>query len=212
MYNNKKNILKLQVILLLFCSSFLIFADEGEKPYELNAFVGVGYNRFISGLQEEGLNKNGFNGTIRIMWSPEYLLRIGLETGYVKVFSVDVKNLDTEFGTTYLTTNMSAIPIFIMWSMDLGKKVDINIGTGGFILYSSVDSFGNKVTSTEFSSGYIISLTYLKNIYDDLDIGIEVKWDYINKIGNELRWGSLNRLSDGNILIQIMFKYKFLEW
>jgi len=211
MYKIKKNILIMQVV-LLFCFSFSILSEEKGKPYELNAFAGVGYNRFISGLQEEGLNKNGFNATLRVMWSPEYLLRIGLETGYVKVFSVDVKNLDTEFGKTYLKTSMSAIPIFIVWSMDLGKKVDINIGTGGFILYSSVDSFGNKVTSTEFSSGYIISLTYLKKIYHDLDLGIEVKWDYINKIGNELRWGSLNRLSDGHILIQLMFKYKLLEW
>jgi len=212
MFKNNINILIKVVILFLFCSSFSLCAEEREKPYELNAFVGVGYNRFISALQEEGLNKNGFNGTFRVMWTPEYLLRVGLETGYVKLFSVDIKNLNTEFGKTYLKTSMSAIPIFIMWSMDLGKKIDINIGTGGFILYSSVDSFGNKVTSTEFSSGYIISLTYLKKIYRDLDLGIEVKWDYINKIGNELRWGSLNRLSDGHILIQLMFKYKLLEW
>lgn len=189
-----------------------VVAEKDEKPYHLNAFIGIGYNRFISGIEEKGLNKNGFNGTIRIMWSPEYLLRVGLESGYIKLFSVDVKNLDTDFGRTYLRTNMSAVPLFIMWSMDLGKKVDINIGTGGFLLYSSVDSFGNKVTSTEFSNGYIISLTYLTTLHRDLDIGVELKWDYINKIGNELRWGSLNRLSDGHILLQLIFKYQFLEW
>jgi len=146
------------------------------------------------------------------MWSPEYLLRVGLESGYIKLFSVDIKNLDTDFDKTYLKTNMSAVPLFIIWSMDLGKKFDINIGTGGFILYSSVDSFGNKVTSKEFSSGYIISLTYMNNLYDDLEIGVELKWDYVNKIGNELRWGSLGRLSDGHILLQLIFKYQFLEW
>ena len=212
MFNNNISIFTRLVILLLFCSSVKVFAEEREKPYELNAFLGIGYNRFISGLQEEGLNKNGFNGTLRIMWSPEYLLRVGLETGYVKVFSVDVKKLNTEYGKTYLKTNMSAIPIFIIWSMDIGKNFEINIGTGGFLLYSTVDSFNNKVTSTEFSSGYIISLTYLKSIFKDLDVGIEIKWDYINKIGNELRWDSLSSLSDGNIIIQLMFKYNFLEW
>ena len=212
MFNNNIIIITRLVILLLFCSSVKVFAEEREKPYELNAFLGIGYNRFISGLQEEGLNKNGFNGTLRIMWSPEYLLRVGLETGYVKVFSVDVKKLNTEYGKTYLKTNMSAIPIFIIWSMDIGKNFEINIGTGGFLLYSTVDSFNNKVTSTEFSSGYIISLTYLKSIFKDLDVGIEIKWDYINKIGNELRWDSLSSLSDGNIIIQLMFKYNFLEW
>jgi len=203
------------LILLTYYSLFApvpVKAQENEKLYKLNSFVGFGYTRFISGLDKEDLNKNGFNGTLRIMWSPEYLLRVGLETGYVKLFSVDVKNLNTEFGKTYLKTNMSAVPLFIIWSMDLGKKVNINIGTGGFLLSSMVDSFNNKVTSTEFSSCYIISLTYLKTIYNDLDIGIELKWAYINKIGNELRWGSFNRLSDGNILIQFMIKYKILEW
>jgi hypothetical protein len=211
MYNKRKNIL----VLLIFCFLFALVpvkAQEDDNLYKLNAFLGVGYNRFISGLNEEGLNKNGFNGTFRIMWSPEYLLRVGLESGYIKLFSVNVNNMDTDFGKTYLRTSMSAVPIFIMWSMDLGKKVDINIGTGGYLLYSSVDSFGNKVTSTEFSNGYIISLTYLTNLYHDLDVGVELKWDYINKIGNELRFGSLNRLSDGHILIQLILKYQFLEW
>jgi len=211
MYKNKKNILLL-LTLSLFYFSGLVKAEDDNPPYQLNAFVGIGYNRFISSLKEEGLNKNGFNGTLRIMWSPEYLLRVGLESGYIKLFSVDIKNLDTDFDKTYLKTNMSAVPLFIIWSMDLGKKFDINIGTGGFILYSSVDSFGNKVTSKEFSSGYIISLTYMNNLYDDLEIGVELKWDYVNKIGNELRWGSLGRLSDGHILLQLIFKYQFLEW
>ena len=211
MYNNKKNILFLLAI-FLFSVTVTAVAEKNEKPYQLNAFAGIGYNRFISGLEEDGLNKNGFNATFRIMWSPEYLLRVGLESGYIKLFSVNIKHLDTDFGRTYLKTSMSAVPLFILWSMDLGKKVDINIGTGGFLLYSSVDSFGNKVTSTEFSSGYIISLTYLTNLYRDLDVGVEIKWDYINKIGNELRWGSLNRLSDGHILLQLIFKYNFLEW
>jgi len=211
MYRTKKNILIL-LILFFICDTIPVIAEDDNPPYQLNAFVGIGYNRFISSLKEEGLNKNGYNGTLRIMWTPEYLLRVGLESGYIKLFSVNVNNMDTDFGKTYLRTSMSAVPIFIMWSMDLGKKFDISIGTGGFLLYSSVDSFGNKVKSTEFSNGYIISLTYLNNLYRDLDIGVELKWDYVNKIGNELRWGSLDRLSDGHILLQLIFKYKFLEW
>ena len=125
----KLNLIIKVVTVLLFYSSYMLNAEEKNKKYELNAFVGVGYNRFISGLQEEGLNKNGYNGTLRFMWTPEYLLRVGLETGYVKLFSVNIKHLNTEFGNTYLKTKMSAIPIFIIWSMDLGKKIDINITT-----------------------------------------------------------------------------------
>lgn len=211
MYNHSKTIFFLLVICLV-CLSITITAQEVEKPYQLNAFLGIGYNRFISGLEEKGLNKNGFNATVRVMWSPEYLLRVGLESGYIKLFSVNVNSMDTNYGKTSLKTNMSAVPIFIIWSMDLGKKVDINIGTGGFILYSTVDSFGNKVTNTEFSNGYIISLTYLTFLSQNVDIGLELKWDYVNKIGNELRFGSLKRLSDGTILLQIMLKYNFLEW
>jgi len=207
-----KNYIFFILVIFFYSYSVLIKADEAEIPYQLNAYIGIGYNRFISSLKEDGLNKNGFSGTLRIMWKPEHLLRFGIETGYIRLFSVNVNNLDTEFGRTYLRTRMSAIPIFLIWSMDLGKKFEFNIGTGGFLLYSSVYSFGNKVTSTEFSNGYIISLTYLNELNRDLDIGVEIKWDYVNKIGNELRWGSLKRLSDGNILIQLVFKYRLLEW
>jgi hypothetical protein len=200
------------LVLFLYGFSVSIMAGDAETPYQLNAYIGIGYNRFISSLNEDGLNKNGFNGTLKILWKPEHLLRVGIETGYIRLFSVTVSNLDTEFGRTYLRTRMSAIPLFLIWSMELGKKFEINIGTGGFLLYSLVDSFDNKVTSTEFSNGYIISLTYLSNLYRDFDIGVELKWDYVNKIGNELRWGSLKRLSDGNILVQFVFKYHLLEW
>lgn len=212
MYKRKNKII-LVIIFFLLSNTVPLQAESSDNEYRLNTYIGMGYNRFISNLEENGLNKNGFNVTLRILWKPEHLLRVGLETGYVKLFSVNVNNLNTdEFGGTSLKSRMSAVPLFLVWSMDLGKMFEVNIGTGGFLLYSSVESFGNRVTSTEFSNGYIISLTYLRNLSPDIDVGIELKWDYVNKIGNELRWGSLKRLSDGNILVQIVFKYTILKW
>ncbi len=197
---NIRNYLQIIVISLGVVLPSVSNAQGSDNPYKLNTFLGLGYNRFVSDLEHDGLNKNGFNGTVRFMWQPEHLLRIGLESGYIRLYSVDIKNLDTEFGETDLAADLTAVPILIVYAMEITKYIDISAGAGGYLLYSTVDSHGNKVESSEFSTGFMVSLSYLTGINHNINIGGEIKWDYINKI------------SDGSILFQFVFKYKLLEW
>jgi hypothetical protein len=89
------------------------------------------------------LNKNGFSGTIRIMWNPEHLLSVGLETGYQYLYSIDISNYDTEFGTTDFSASMYTIPIFIMFSMKVMPNIRLNAGTGMYLLFNSGNMFGD---------------------------------------------------------------------
>ena len=68
-----------------------------DTLYSVNTEFGVGYGRFISDLDLNGLNKNGYNLTFRILWQPEHFLSIGLESGYLKLYSYEEKGIETGF-------------------------------------------------------------------------------------------------------------------
>ena len=101
----------LVVLILVSCS---VFAQLKDSTYSLSTELGVGYSRYFTTMDYSDLNKNGFSGTVRIMWNPEHLLSVGLETGYQYLYSIDISNYDTEFGTTDFSASMYTIPIFII--------------------------------------------------------------------------------------------------
>ena len=45
----------------------------------------------LSELDLKDLNKNGFSGTIRLMWEPEHLLSIGIESGYLQLYDISTQ-------------------------------------------------------------------------------------------------------------------------
>ena len=83
------------------------------------------------------LNKNGFSGTVRVMWNPEHLLSIGLESGYQYLYSIDVSDYDTEFGTTDFSASMYTVPVFIVFAMRLLPNIRLTAGTGMYLLFNS---------------------------------------------------------------------------
>ncbi len=186
---------------IFFCLLILTVPLAGQdRPYQVDATGGIGYNRFISSLSESGLNKNGFNGTVRLMWQPEHLLSLGFETGYIQLHSLSKQNTVTEYGSTNINTRLSTVPLLIIYRMAITSSITLNAGTGGFLLYSHVESHGNIVSSNEFSTGYLFSVSYLKNIHTQLKLGAEINWVYLNKI------------EDGAFLFQLIIQYPLLTW
>ena len=85
------------VAAIIACSTF---PQVKDTTYTISTEIGIGYSRYFTSIDYTDLNKNGFSGTLKIMWNPEHLLSIGLETGYQYLYSVDVGDYSTEFGTT----------------------------------------------------------------------------------------------------------------
>ncbi|MBK7867603.1 MAG: hypothetical protein IPJ75_11840 [Ignavibacteriales bacterium] len=86
-----------------------------DSLYSLNLEVGAGYSYHLTDLNMPDINLHGLNGTLRIMWQPEHLLRIGVETGYHQLYSLDqVVNL-TGIGRSKAEISMFSIPLLAVF-------------------------------------------------------------------------------------------------
>jgi len=177
-------------------------AQTPDTTYSLTAYGGGGYVRNISqfDIMPEGLQRNGFGGTLRVMWKPEHLLRLGLETGLTQVYYIKTENVQTDFGSTDFTSSMNAVPILLVLSMPITQRLDIYGGMGSFLLYSNTESFGSNVTSSAMSVGFSLGASYFTPLEGDWGIGAELKWYHMDKF------------SDDTITLQVMVSYRFLEW
>lgn len=187
----------LVVVFLITCSAFPQIEDS---TYSLSTELGLGYSRYFTTMDYSDLNKNGFSGTVRIMWNPEHLLSVGLETGYQYLYSINISNYDTEFGTTDFSASMYTIPIFIMFSMKVTSNIRLNAGTGMYLLYNSGNMFGDDLESNQISIGGHAGIAYTYPINNNISIGGELLYSYFSKI------------QDQTFAVQFLFVYDFLRW
>lgn len=191
---------KIIIIFLFLICSVNLFGQKEEAEYKVNIIGGLGYGVFMTDLDTEGMNKSGFNGSIRFMWEPEHLLRLGIETGYLQFYSLSQSNVDTEYGKTDIESRLTAIPFLFMFSMEIFENFELNIGNGFYSLTSTVDSYGNKVSSTQLSTGLLVSGSYYYALNESLSLGGEVKWNYVQKI------------NDGSLSLQFLIKYAIVRY
>ena len=168
--------------------------------YQVKGSVGLGYARFITDMDTDGLNKNGYSGTIRVMWKPEHLLRVGIETGYYHLYSIQQDNIQTEFGVTDAQSSLYAYPVLLNWAMQITPNLEIFAGIGSTFLNTSFTSFGSEVNSTKISTSYIIGGAYTYNISAKI------------KLGGELKYYRINKIEDGTITLQFILVYKLFDW
>lgn len=190
----------------ILISALIVFSTKGysqstDTTYKVNAIVGLGYSYFISSLSElSGFNPHSFNATAKIVWQPEHLLRVGIESGYLSFYSYKQSGFTSDYGTTDVKSSLSSVPIILIFSMEIFKEFEISTGVGVYFLFSEIDSYGNKVSSSIFSNGYYSSMSYFYALNKDLRIGCELKYYYISKI------------EDADLSLQLVMKYNFLEY
>jgi hypothetical protein len=192
--------LLIKILVLVVFVSCTSFAQLTDTTYSLTAEAGVGYSRYFTTMDYDKLNKNGFSGTVRIMWNPEHLLSVGLETGYQYLYSIDISNYDTEFGTTDFSASMYTIPIFVMFSMKVTPNIRFNAGTGMYLLFNSGNMFDDALESNQISIGGHFGVAYTYPINKNISVGGELLYSYFSKI------------QDQTVALQFVFVYKFLEW
>lgn len=190
------------IFILLFIES--AYAQSNDTLYSLSADVGLGYSRYLTTVEFMDLNKSGFSGTFRVMWHPEHLLSIGLETGYQYLYSIKTSISSDEFGTSDLKASMISVPLLFVASMIIFPKslpnFELKGGSGAFFMFNYGELFGSSIYSSVFSLGYIAGASYIHPIHEDISIGGELKYFYISK------------LKDSDLSLQILFSYKFLSW
>ncbi len=195
----------MKILFALFAIVFIgpaseLRAQDSEGPYILTTEIGVGYSRYNTDMDFADLNTNGFGGMVRAMWNPEHLLSIGLETGYQYLYSIDVKNIPTEFGSTDLSASMTSVPIHIALAMKITDDLKIRGGTGVYLLTNHGDMFGSALESSLISIGMQVGVSYARPVGRDISLGAELKYSYISK------------LQDQTVALQFLFIYNLLEF
>ena len=74
------------------------------------------------------------------------------------------------------------------------------MGSGPGISVSDVELDGTESEASALGATYMASVSYLAPFAENLRLGIELKYYHINKS------------NDNNIVLQVTFGWKFLEW
>jgi len=174
--------------------------QQNEKTYSISTELGVGYSRYITTMDYDDLNQNGFSGTVKMMWNPEHLLSIGLESGYQQLYSLDVSDYDTEFGNTNVSASMHTVPVFIVFAMKVLPNIKLTAGSGMYLLFNSGEAFGDALSSNQISIGAHVGASYTYPINNSMAIGGELLYSYFSK------------LQDQTVAIQFLFVYDLFRY
>ena len=196
----KVNIVFAALIISLTAGLSQSYSQSDDSEYAVTAYINAGYSIFISELDYEDLNKNGFSGTIRLMWEPEHMLSIGIESGYLQLYDISTQITYQDTLTFNGSSELTAVPIIAVYSMELFENFKLSVGSGIFLLTSKVDALGNPVNSEQVSTGVLGSASYYHPLSHTISLGGEIKYYLINKI------------EDGDLTLQLSFQYRFLTY
>ena len=190
----------IRILIAVIVISSVALPQLNDTTYSLSTEIGVGYSRYFTTMDYDDLNQNGFSGTVRVMWNPEHLLSIGLETGYQQLYSLDVSDFSTEFGNTNVSASMHTVPIFIVFAMKVLPNIKLSAGSGVYLLFNSGEAFGDELSSNQISIGAHMGISYTYPINNSMAVGGELLYSYFSK------------LQDQTVAIQFVFVYDFLKW
>jgi hypothetical protein len=166
--------------------------------YALVATVGMGISVYPNqvgtppGL-DASVNKTSFIGTIRLMWKPDHLLQIGLESGWLNFYRYTFQ--DSVSGSV----SVRAVPLIVVFSMPAGKNINLFAGPAYYFIQSKLDYHGISTGSSN-SLGWMAAVSYIYHFRKDCGIGAEIKW--MNAYVSE----------DASFSLQIQFIWNFLKW
>lgn len=190
----------IKILIALIVISSVILPQQNEKTYSISTELGAGYSRYFTTMDYDDLNQNGFSGTVRVMWNPEHLLSLGLESGYQYLYSLDISDYDTEFGITNVKASMYTIPVFIVFAMKVLPNIKLTVGSGAYLLFNSGEAFGDELSSNQISIGAHLGASYTYPINNSMAIGGELLYSYFSK------------LQDQTVALQFLFVYDLFRY
>lgn len=167
--------------------SFVLQAGGGASYY--SAAVN------LSSVAYPGsLNKWSPAGSLRMMWYPRYRLRLGLETGFTNFYRYKVKDTSGQG-----QVSLQAIPVMIVWSMQVLPRLNIYAGFGSYRLNTHL-VYRGKVNSYDWVLGSNIAVSYTFPLSKRLGIGAEAKW--MNAFETK----------DAAFALQVQLAWKVFQW
>ncbi|MEZ0607434.1 hypothetical protein ACAW74_02910 [Fibrella sp. WM1] len=145
-------------------------------PFRLLVYTSLGGSIYMPAigtpgtLADERKIRLGLPLTARVMWQTDHRLRLGIETGYLDMYSYR----GTINGEP-ARVRLSAVPVLAVFSMSVVRRFALYAGTGPYIVNSELSYDGNTRGHT-FSIGWMVAGTYTQPITHNLGLAAELKW------------------------------------
>ena len=205
MYTSKLNYIISALLAIFSCAMSIAQSaiKKNVKPprhYSFVLYAGTGLSAYTAKINTEpiGLQTNikqtSLYETIRVMWQPNYRLRLGIETGYTNLYSYTLKN-----GNIPGKVSLSAIPILVVWSIKIVNRVNLFAGFGSYFLTTHLN-YNGKVKSRTLSLGSNVALNYVLPVSKKMGIAAEAKW--LNAF----------QTKDNMLAFQFQLVWKFLDY
>ncbi len=174
MYLKRIIIIKL---LIIACSIHAIAQTTNytkPKRKKFAVYAGVGPNYYFNNMElgKSYVNKFNYSFTGRVMWEPEHLLSLGIESGYYRLYTYNTPN-EVHIANT-------AIPIQIVLSMKFLQNFYVNFAMGQSVLLNKVntESSGSFSASTFSVADFSGTLGYRHMLGNRFSISTEAKFYY----------------------------------
>lgn len=194
-----RSILNKAAIVVALCSlgtTALAQTDASPKPHRWVVYGGIGPNLYFNNLEiaADKVKPLNYSFVARLMWEPEYFMRIGIETGYNQLYRMSGSNSAT--GNVSIVN--SVVPIQGVVSMKFSEHIYANFNLGFGILYNNVstDKLGDFDASVMSLGDFAMAIGYRKDISDRFTVGGELRGYYSGK------------LQDRNIALVILAGYR----
>lgn len=185
--------------LILISSIITSVCAQDTPPAKSHRWVlygGIGPNLYINNLEiaADRVKPINYSFVARLMWEPEYRLRIGLETGYNQLYRMS--------GSSPVTGDVSivnaVIPIQGVVSMKFFDNFygSFNVGFGLLLNNVSTGNLGNFDASVMSLGDFAAAFGYRKDISERFTFGGEVRGYHSSK------------LQDTNIALVFMTGYR----
>ena len=189
-------------LLLLICLLPLRLCAQHERmpgQSTLTLYLGGGLSAYQgragtpSGLEAPTKTRHPI-GTFRLLWHPDHLLRVGLESGWLRFYSYTINDNGVRS-----STEVRATPILVVFSMPVGGHLKLYSGSGSFIVHSILKD-NDKVRSSAHSLGWMLGAGYEWKLSGRKWLSLEGKW---------LRSSTSK---DGSLSIQALLRWDVLNW
>ncbi len=188
------------LIFALVCLTTIAFAqapEATEKPkHRWVLYGGIGPNVYLNNLEVASDKVKPVNYTFvaRLMWEPEYFLRLGLETGYNQLYTMSGSHPVT--GDVSIVNSVIPLQGVIQMRFLENFYGNFNLGFGILLNNVTTQNLGNFDDSVVSLGDFAVAVGYRKDMSERFTLGAELRGTYSGK------------LQDRNIALVFMAGYR----
>ena len=156
--------------------------DGQQKQHRWVVYGGIGPNIYFNNLEiaADRVKPLNYSFVARLMWEPEYFLRLGVETGYNQLYTMSGSHPVT--GDVRIVN--SIVPLQGVISMRFSEHFYGNFNLGFGILYNNVSTtnLGNFDASVMSLGDFAAAVGYRRDMSERFTLGAELRGYYSGKL------------------------------